>query len=121
MMLTCFANGIYYFPELASSPPVVYIDGVLQTTKESSEDAPFSQEEAEAWVERNGGWEPRNNCPGDATILLDKRAFFLPETFTLRVVWDVYDRNENWERIHVGTFDFTKIVSKSDIAPWDSL
>ena len=121
MMLTCFANGIYYFPELASSPPVVYIDGVLQTTKESSEDAPFSQAEAEAWVERNGGWEPRNNCPSDATILLDKRAFFLPETFTLRVVWDVYDRNEKWERIHVGTFDFTKTVSKSDIAPWDSL
>lgn len=121
MLLICFANGIYYYPELASSAPVVYIDGVQQTIKESNEVVPFSQEEAEAWVERNGGWEPQNNCPGDATILLDKRAFFLPDTFTLHVVWDVYDRNENWERIHVGTFDFTTTVSKTDIAPWDDM
>ena len=119
--LECFANGIYYYPELASSPPVVYIDGVQQTIKESNEIVPFSQEDAEAWVEKNGGWQAQNNCPGDATIILDQRAFFLPETFTLRVVWDVYDRNENWERVHIGTFDFTITVSKTDIAPWDNM
>ncbi len=118
--LDCFANGIYYWEELNSSPLTVYIDGVLQEIEEPAEPYVFSQEKAEARVERDGGWGPQNNCPGYCTILLPEPARFLPESFTLRVVWDVYDRNRNWERIHIGTFDFTTTVNKTeDIAPWD--
>jgi hypothetical protein len=49
---------------------------------------------------------------------MDMRASDLPDTFTLRVVFDLYDRNESWERVYIGTFDITTTASKSDATPW---
>jgi len=118
VLIEWFVNGVYYPQESESSQAQVYIDGVLQTAKpEATEPYAFSREKAEAWVERNGGWQPLNDM-GD--FRLDMRAPDLPDTFTLRIVWDLYDRNEDWERVFIGTFDLTTTVHKTDLAPWDS-
>ncbi len=118
VLIEWFVNGVYYPQESESSQAQVYIDGVLQTAKpEATEPYAFSREKAEAWVERNGGWQPLNDM-GD--FRLNMRAPDLPDTFTLRIVWDLYDRNESWERVFIGTFDLTTTVHKTDLAPWDS-
>ena len=113
-------NGTSYPIEADSCGVSLYIDGVLQSEMVNPNHEPyvFSQEKAEKWVERNGGWQQHNNNFGMFTI--DMRANDLPETFTLRIVFDLYDRNESWERVFVGSFDLTTTVKKSDLAPWDS-
>lgn len=114
-------HGIYYPPELDSAKLQIYIDGVLANTIDDpyrNEPYVFSVENAEKYVERNGGWGTYNNCFGDAIIDMGARDNHLPDEFTLRVVWDVYDRNEDWERVFIGTFDVTTTVHKTDIAPW---
>ncbi len=122
-MMECLINGLYYPRELDSTAPQVYIDGVLQS--ETPENAAqraeyvFSEEEARAFVARNGGWKRYFDWFGNFDIDLGPRPNRLPETFTLRVVWDIYDRNESWERVLVGTFDLTTTVNKSDIPPWE--
>ena len=112
-------NGTSYPSEADSCGVSLYIDGVLQSEMVNPNHEPyvFSQEKAEKWVERNGGWQQHNNSFGMFTI--DMRANDLPETFTLRIAFDLYDRNENWERVFIGSFDLTTTVNKSDLAPWD--
>lgn len=118
VLIEWLVNGVCYPRESESSQARVYIDGVLQTAKaEAIKPYVFSRERADAWVKGNGGWQTVNSM-GD--FLLDMRALDLPDTFTLRVVWDLYDRNEDWERVFIGTFDLTTTVHKTDLAPWDS-
>ena len=118
VLIEWLVNGTCYPWESESSQAQVYIDGVLQSAKpEATEPYAFSKEKAEAWIKGNGGWQPLNSF-GD--FLLDMRAPDLPDTFTLRIVWDLYDRNEAWERVFIGTFDLTTTVRKTDLAQWDS-
>jgi hypothetical protein len=42
---------------------------------------------------------------------------YLPDTFEIRLVWDVYDRDEEYNRVFIGTFDITTTVHKADIVP----
>lgn len=110
-------DGLSYPWEVESSDVKLYIDGELQKEKPSETEAyQFSQEKAEKRVAQNGGWQTYSNWFDDFTM--DMRASDLPDTFTLRVVFDLYDRNESWERVYIGTFDITTTASKSDATPW---
>ncbi len=110
-------DGLSYPWEAESSDIKLYIDGELQEEKPSETEAyQFSQEKAEKRVAQNGGWQTYNNWFEDFTM--DMRASDLPDTFTLRVTFDLYDRNESWERVFIGTFDITTTANKSDATPW---
>ena len=53
---------------------------------------------------------------------MDKpRTYDLPDTFTLRIKWDMYDRNQAWERVLLGTMDITTQVDKKDVPPWEEI
>ncbi|MDO4572623.1 MAG: hypothetical protein Q4C13_04575, partial [Clostridia bacterium] len=111
-------HGVYFPEEIQSSEVRLYIDGVLQAEKETDGSRyAFSQEEAEERAARDGGWQKHNHCFGVFTTHM--RGNELPESFTLRVAFDLYDRNEAWERVFAGSFDLTTTVRKSDLAPWD--
>lgn len=114
--LEWMVNGLYYPDESRREQAVIYIDGVRQSPR-ASEEPPFSIEEAKQRVERDGGWQRHNNC--FAVSVLDMHPQALPESFTLRIVWDVYDRNEAWERVFIGTLDVTTTVNRTDIPPWE--
>jgi len=102
--------------------PVVSIDGVLLAeplndtyyrTLDPSTPAPF-QTNIEEWIETYG-LDPNRFSWYDFTYAAPKGIIDMPETFTLRFTWDVYDL-VNGNRAFIGTFAFEVPIRKDDFS-----
>ena len=107
--------------------PVVSIDGVqlaeplndtYYRTLDPSTPAPF-QTNIEEWIETYG-LDPNRFSWYDFTYTAPKSIIDMPETFTLRFTWDVYDL-VNGNRAFIGTFAFEVPIQKENFLAFDSL
>jgi hypothetical protein len=115
-------DGLYCPPEASSTVKHIYLDGTeLEGWYKPGE---YSASAAKLWVESYGtfttfdNWE--SSTSGNSMLFVPK---YLPETFEIRLVWDIYDRDKEYNRVFVGTFDITATVHKADIVPgglWDN-
>lgn len=115
-------DGLYCPPEASYSLQHVYLNGTeLEGWYEPGQ---YTASAAKVWVESYGtfttfdGWE--SNTRGNSMLFVPK---YLPETFEIRLLWDIYDRDKEYNRVFIGTFDITATVHKADIVPgglWDN-
>lgn len=115
-------DGLYCPPEASHSIQHVYLNGTeLEGWYEPGQ---YSASAAKVWVESYGtfttfdNWE--SGTSGNFMLFVPK---YLPETFEIRLVWDIYDRDKEYNRVLIGTFDITTNVRKADIVPgelWDN-
>ena len=114
-------DGLYCPPESHYSVQHIYMDGVeLEGWDKGGQ---YTAEAATLWVESYGtfttfdDWE--SNTSGHSMPTVPQ---YLPDTFEIRIVWDVYDRDKEYNRVFIGAFDITTTVHKADIVPgklWD--
>lgn len=109
-------DGLYCPPESHSSAQHIYLDGTeLEGWYDGSQ---YSASAAKLWVESFGtfdkvtGWDSSTSGNSMPTV-----PEYLPDTFEIRFVWDVYDRDEEYNRVFIGTFDITTTIHKADIVP----
>lgn len=109
-------DGLYCPPEAGYTVQHIYMDGTeLESWDKGGQ---YTVEAAKLWVESYGtfatfsDWE--SSTSGHSTPTVPK---YLPDTFELRFVWDVYDRDKEYNRVFIGTFDITTTVHKADIVP----
>ena len=115
-------DGLYCPPEASFSVQHVHLNGTeLEGWYEPGQ---YSASAAKVWVESYGtfttfdNWE--SGTRGHFMQIVPKD---LPDTFEIRLVWDVYDRDKEYNRVFIGTFDITATVHKADIVPgglWDN-
>ena len=116
-------DGLYCPPEASYTVQHIYMDGVeLECWYKGGR---YTEAAAKLWVESYGkfttfdNWD--SNTRGHFIQIVPK---YLPDTFEIRLVWDVYDRDKEYNRVFVGTFDITVTVHKADIVPgglWDDM
>lgn len=114
-------GGLYCPPEADYTVPHIYMDGVeLEGWNKGGQ---YTAEAAKLWVESYGtfttfdDWESGTSGHEMPTV-----PQYLPDTFEIRLTWDVYDRDKEYNRVFIGTFDITTTVHKADIVPgnlWD--
>ena len=114
-------DGLYCPPEASFSIPHVYLNG---TELEGWYDpGQYSVSAAKLWVESYGTFTTFDNWEtGTSGNFMAYVPKYLPDTFEIRIVRDVYDRDKEYNRVFIGTFDITATVHKSDIVPggmWD--
>ena len=109
-------DGLYCPPEASYTVQHIYMDGTeLECWYKGGQ---YTVEAAKLWVESYGtfatfdGWD--SSTRGHFMQIVPK---YLPDTFDIRLVWDVYDRDKEYNRVFIGTFDITTTVHKSDIVP----
>jgi len=107
-------NGLYCPPEVHYSIPRIFLDGVeLQTDHEAGH---YTAEAAKTWVESYGTFKPLKNWSSSSPgYNIPALIPYLPDSFTMQFIWDVYDRDKDYNRVFIGTFDITFQVNKSDI------
>lgn len=115
-------DGLYCPPEASFSVQHVHLNGTeLEGWYEPGQ---YSASAAKVWVESYGtfttfdDWE--SGTSGNFMLFVPK---YLPETFEIRLLWDIYDRDKEYNRVFIGTFDITATVHKADIVPgglWDN-
>ena len=107
-------DGLYCPPESSSLVPRIFLDGIeLESWYKGG---PYTASLAEEWVESNGALAKINDWKSNTSghsILVAPQS--LPSSFSMRFVWDVYDRDAAYNRVFIGTFDITFQVNKSDI------
>lgn len=105
-------DGLYCPPEAHSSLPRIFLDGVELQADYTAWN--YTAEAAQIWVESYGTFEPLKNwdssSPGYIVPVLIP---YFPDSCTMRFVWDVYDRDTDYNRVFVGTFDITFQIDKS--------
>ena len=109
-------DGLYCPPEASYTVQHIYMDGVeLECWYKGGQ---YTVAAAKLWVESYGtfatfdDWE--SGTWGHFMLTVPK---YLPDTFEIRLVWDVYDRDKEYNRVFIGTFDITTTVHKADIVP----
>ena len=95
------------------------INGVAQDTTDAevriSQYGPFSEEHANEWVRSYGGWQIHDDWMVGQEFDLRVPRSTWQNDFTIRLQMDVYDRDENWNRVFIGSFDLSATVKKDDI------
>ena len=109
-------DGLYCPPEAGFTVQHIYMDGVeLECWDKGGQ---YTVSAAKLWVESYGtfttfdDWESGTNGHSMPTV-----PKYLPDTFEIRLVWDVYDRDKEYNRVFIGTFDITTTIHKADIVP----
>jgi len=107
-------DGLYCPPETSSSLPRIYLNGVeLEGRNKGGQ---YTTTAAKQWVESYGTFAKvedwQSSTSGHAILVTPE---YLPDSFNIRFVWDVYDRDEAYNRVFIGTFDITFQVDKHDI------
>lgn len=109
-------DGLYCPPEASYTVQHVYMDGTeLESWYKGGQ---YTVAAAKLWVESYGtfatldNWE--SNTSGHTIPTVPQ---YLPDTFEIRLVWDVYDRDKEYNRVFIGSFDITTTVHKADIVP----
>ena len=120
LYISYIIDGQYCPPEDSSTLPRVFLDGVeLQTDYQAGH---YTAEAAKIWVESYGTFQPYQNWDSSSPgyripYLVD----YLSDTFTMRFVWDMYDRDKDYNRVFIGTFDITFQVDKSKFTRGDAV
>ncbi len=115
----CMVDGMYYPGALSRDLMHLTINGVEQDTTDAEERisqyAGFSKERADEWVKSYGGWQIHNDwiAGQEFEIRIPRSAW--EDDLTIRLQMDVYDRDENWNRVFIGSFDLSATVKKDDI------
>jgi len=112
-------DGIYYPVQLRSCLMRASINGEWLDTSKTEErlkKESFSPERAKSWVESNGGWHINNDRLTNQEFGLSLPRDTWKQDFTLRLTMDVYDRDENWNLVFIGSFDISTTVKQEDIA-----
>lgn len=111
-------DGLYCPPEASYTVQHIYMDGVeLECWYKGGQ---YTEAAAKLWVESYGtfttfdDWD--SGTRGHFMQIVPK---YLPDIFEIRLVWDVYDRDIEYNRVFVGTFDITATVHKADIVQGD--
>ena len=112
--LTCEVDGMYIPMQRRHSPITLYWNGVSLGTR--CDESEFLTEPAQVWVDSYGGWKKHNGFPGGGGFAISEHPYRWPDSFTLRVVWELSDRDEQWNVVPIGTFDLSTTVSQKDIA-----
>lgn len=116
--IDCMVDGMYYPGELMMDIMHLTINGVEQDTTNAEElisQYGFSKARADEWVKSYGGWQIHNDwMAGQNFGLLLPRSTWQND-LTIRLQMDVYDRDEDWNRVFIGSFDITTTVKKEDI------
>lgn len=115
----CMVDGMYYPGALSRDLMHLTINGVEQDTTDAEERisqyAGFSEEHANEWVRSYGGWQIHNDwLKGQNFGLLLPRSTWQND-LTIRLQMDVYDRDEDWNRVYIGSFDLSTTVNMDDI------
>lgn len=107
-------NGLYCPPEVHYSIPYIFLDGVeLQTDHKAGH---YTAEAAKTWVESYGTFKPLKNWSSSSPgYNIPALIPYLSDSLTMQFVWDVYDRDKDYNRVFIGTFDITFEINKSDI------
>ena len=113
MFLTCEVDGMYIPMQRRHSPITLYWNGVSLGTR--CDESEFLTEPAQVWVDSYGGWKKHNGFPGGGEFTFSQHPSRWPDTFSLRVVWDLSDRDEQWNVVPIGTFDISTTVTQKDI------
>lgn len=109
-------DGLYCPPEASYTVQHVYMDGTeLESWYKGGQ---YTVAAAKLWVESYGtfatldNWE--SNTSGHTIPTVPQ---YLPDTFEIRLVWDIYDRDAEYNRVFIGSFDLATTVHKADIVP----
>jgi len=111
--LNCEVDGMYIPMQRRHSPITLYWNGVSLGTR--CDESEFLTEPAQVWVDSYGGWKKHNGFPGGGGFAFSEHPSRWPDTFSLRVVWDLSDRDEQWNAVPIGTFDISAMVTQKDI------
>lgn len=117
--IECELDGLYYPGHLAKCLMGVSVNGLRQSTKQAealmAQYIAFSAEQAQVWVDSYGGWQIHNDWSYGQSFDLDVPRSTWKQDFTIRLIWDVYDRDENWNSVYIGSFDLSATVKQDDI------
>lgn len=116
--IECEVDGIYFPGETIRCLMTLYLDGEPLGTENAeiyTQGSSFSEESAQLWVDGNGGWQMYNGWISGQGFEIDKPPSLWPDSFELLLVWDLYDRDEDWNRVFIGTFDISTTVTQDDI------
>lgn len=121
--INCKVDGMYDPRELSYDLMHLTINGVEQDTTNAEERISqygFSKEHANEWVKSYGGWQIHNGWMKgqDFGLLLPRSTW--QNDFTIRLQMDVYDRDEDWNRVFIGSFDISTTVKSEDIVSGSS-
>ena len=75
----------------------------------------FSEENANVWVESYGATQIHNNWIAGQVFGLRVPRSTWKNDFTIRLQMDIYDRDENWNLVYIGSFDMSATVKQDDI------
>ena len=116
--IECDVDGMYDPRQLAYCLMHLTINGVEQDTSDAEalmSQYKFSEENANVWVESYGGWQIHNNWIAGQVFGLRVPRSTWRNDFTIRLQMDIYDREENWDLVFIGSFDMSATVKKDDI------
>jgi len=117
--IDCIVDGMCYPSETSRNLMHLSINGVVQDTTDAEERisqyGPFSEAHANEWVRSYGGWQIHDDWISGQEFDLRVPRSTWQNDFTIRLQMDVYDRDENWNRVFIGSFDISATVIKDDI------
>ena len=117
--IDCTVDGMCYPSETSRNLMHLSINGVVQDTTDAEERisqyGPFSEAHANEWVRSYGGWQIHDDWISGQEFDLRVPRSTWQNDFTIRLQMDVYDRDENWNRVFIGSFDLSATVKKDDI------
>ncbi len=111
--VTCEVDGMYIPMQMPHSPLTLYLNGVSLGTR--CDESEFLTEPAQVWVDSYGGWQKHNGFSGGGGFPIQEHPSRWPNSLTLRVVWELSDRDEQWNLVPIGTFDLSTTVTQKDI------
>ena len=111
--ITCEVDGVFIPMQMRHSPITLYFNGVSLGTR--CDESEFLTEPAQVWVDSYGGWKKHNGFSGGEGFPISEHPSRWSDPFTIRVVWELSDRDEQWNLVPIGTFDLSTTVSQKDI------
>jgi len=117
--ICCEVDGVYYPVQLSACLMNVSINGEQQDSSETKalvSNRSFSAERAKSWVDSNDGWHVNNNWIANQGFGMSLPRDTWKRGFALRLQMDVYDRDEDWNLVFIGSFDISTTVKQEDIA-----
>ncbi len=112
--VACEVDGMYIPMQMPHSPLTLYLNGVSLGTR--CDESEFLTGPAQVWVDSYGGWKKHNGFSGGGGFTIFEHPSRWPDPITLRIVWELSDRDEQWNLVPIGTFDLSTTVSQADIS-----
>ncbi len=112
--VSCEVDGIYIPMQMRHSPLTLYLNDVSLGTR--CDESEFLTEPAQVWVDSYGGWKKHNGFSGGGGFTIFEHPNRWPDPITLRIVWELSDRDEQWNLVPIGTFDLSTTISQADIS-----